>query len=591
MSEDFQKVLVKDDRLMVSDQIAYAVNKGGQNVTTSYFNAVSASPTSHVYNIQVPSEQTIIDRRVMWESTIVLKLNITTPNNGYPVIYGYRDALAPFPLHQLVNVMTATINNNSVSINMKDVIAAMLRFNDKRELQRYNGTTPVEPDIYYNYRDALNMNNNPLSGWGGSSDNDLAHRGSWVLLGLSTDPTFATPFNVVQNVSGATVTQDIYVKFKVTEPLLLSPFIFACPQTNNQGFYGIQNMNFQMNISGAERVWRSVRPLLSVPTDPTINSIVVSSFSDARLVFQFLTPHPSDLLPARNVVGFYELPRYISNNFDALPNNGEKQFKSQTLQLNQVPDKIIAFVRKPIGNQNWYDADAFLPISSVSLNWNNASGLLSNATQQDLYRFSVENGSNQSWFEFSGQANNYVAGPNIVGTPVATSGSLLIIDLIKDAGITEDFYSNGSLGNFNLQLSLNVKNYTGQDFAQGALEMVIVTMNSGLFVCEKGTCSTYTGILTKQAVLDASTQEPMARNDLKRLVGGGFLDSLKTMAGKTLKFLPTVAKHVLANVGHPVASLGSKVLGSMGYGMSAGGMSAGGMSGGKKGKKSDPRLI
>lgn len=30
MSQDFQKVLVKDPRLMVSDQINYAVHKGGK---------------------------------------------------------------------------------------------------------------------------------------------------------------------------------------------------------------------------------------------------------------------------------------------------------------------------------------------------------------------------------------------------------------------------------------------------------------------------------------------------------------------------------------------------------------------------------
>lgn len=50
----FEKVLVKDDRLMVTDKINYAVNKGGQNVTSSQFNAISASTSSHTYNIQVP---------------------------------------------------------------------------------------------------------------------------------------------------------------------------------------------------------------------------------------------------------------------------------------------------------------------------------------------------------------------------------------------------------------------------------------------------------------------------------------------------------------------------------------------------------
>ena len=45
---------------------------------------------------------------------------------------------------------------------------------------------------------------------------------------------------------------------------------------------------------------------------------------------------------------------------------------------------------------------------------------------------------------------------------------------------------------------------------------------------ERGTSSTYTGLLTKQDVLEASMQHPMSHSDVKRLVGGGFLDSLKS---------------------------------------------------------------
>jgi hypothetical protein len=55
MSNDFKKVLVKDDRIAgITDQITYSVNKGGQNMTASQFQAISQSTSSHTYNIQVP---------------------------------------------------------------------------------------------------------------------------------------------------------------------------------------------------------------------------------------------------------------------------------------------------------------------------------------------------------------------------------------------------------------------------------------------------------------------------------------------------------------------------------------------------------
>ena len=45
--------------------------------------------------------------------------------------------------------------------------------------------------------------------------------------------------------------------FEVTEPLLLLPFVFGSGM-GKQGFYGIQTMNFQMNMaSTANRAWRS----------------------------------------------------------------------------------------------------------------------------------------------------------------------------------------------------------------------------------------------------------------------------------------------------------------------------------------------
>jgi len=100
-------------------------------------------------------------------------------------------------------------------------------------------------------------------------------------------------------------------------------------------------------------------------------------------------------MPARNIVPYYELPRYVtpSPNSGPLPvvsqsltppvgggvvyqynTSGGNSCVSQTLQLNQIPDKLVFFVRKPIGSQSYGDADAFLPIRHISINFNNNSG-------------------------------------------------------------------------------------------------------------------------------------------------------------------------------------------------------------------------
>ncbi len=601
MSQDFVKVLVKDDRLNVTDTVSYAVHKGGQNMTSAQFNAISQSASSVTFNIQVPSEQTLIDRRVMWRSTVLLKLKVTgNSRNEYelPINYGVTDALAPFPLHQLASVMTATINNNSVSINIRDVLPAILRFNDRRELQRYNGMTPVMPDHVAQYGDAVGALLNSLGNWANSADNDLYPRGAFVLDGISTgaDGLTALPSPLVAPVALEDgLSQYIYVQFTVTEPLLLSPFIFCDPKANNQAFYGVQNMNFVFNIGDASRVWRSALfdsdPLLPPsrqqnPYNQTyIKEASVVSFSNSQLIFNFLTPHPSDLLPARNAVPYYELPRFITSNLSAIdgwtPSQTSlapalQQIKTSSLQLNQIPDKLILQVRNPLSSTAWGQPDAFLAIHGVSISFNNQSGILASATQQDLYRYSVENGSNQSWQEFSGIAS--VQDPSTgCGKKIPMSGSLLILEFGKDIQLTEDYYSAGSLGNFNLQINMTVAN---QFPYQIAPEIVLITMNSGLFVNERGTSSTYTGILTKQDVLEASAQQPVFQSSVKRLVGGGFLDSLKSVAGAVLPHVLKMGKEHLGKMEHPVAKGLSGALGALGYGQSGGGASGGGQSGG-----------
>jgi hypothetical protein len=582
MSNDFKKVLVKDDRLAgVTSQITYAVCKGAQNMTAAQFQAISQSTSSHTYNIQVPSEQTLIDRKVLWQSTVTLQINyVNLPANTRVINYGYTDALAPFPLHQLVTVMTATVNNNSVSINLKDVLPSILRFNDRRDLQRYNGYTPVAYDTYGNYQDGVGANNNVLASWNLTSDNDLNPRGSWVLesfgndaggnpIYVSTSATVPTPFVP----SGAISSGSVFVKFKVSEPLLLSPFLFCNPRSNNQSFYGIQNMNFVLNIGDGNRCWRTA--------NSWITGCLPTNFTGSQLIFNFLTSHPSDLLPSRNCVPYYELPRYLTTNispFGAFGSGTDTQVvRSQTLQLNQIPDKLVINVRRAMGDQKPTDTDSFLTIKGISINFNNNSGILASATQQDLFRFSVENGSNQSWYEFSGSANRANANGSV---RIPTSGSLLVLEFGKDIQLVEDFYSAGSLGNFNLQLQLNVQNQ--YNVPVNNAELVIITMNSGVFVCEKGTSSTYTGLLTKQDVLDVSTQEPYGKSDVDRLVGGGFLDTLKSVGSKLLPKLPSMAKAGLSMVpsdsrGAKMASMGAKALGAMGYGRSGGGFSGGAM--------------
>lgn len=295
---NFKKILVKDNRLNVSDSIGYGVYKGGQQMTPAKFKAITATTSSHTFNIQIPSEQTLIDRRVLWNSQVILSITGTAPVGQFLVNYGLTDALAPFPLHQCVSVMTATINNNSVSINMADCLPAILRFHDKRELSRYNGMTPTAVDTYYNYADGVGAVNNALGGFSNVGDNDLVPRGTWVLDAVSTTaPVNGVLSTITAPVVSTGASQTVYVAFTVSEPLLISPFIYADSASNNSAIYGIQNCNFVVNINNGARAWRS-----ALLPNGNQKSVSVVGFHNSYLLFNFLTPHPSDLMSSTNIV-------------------------------------------------------------------------------------------------------------------------------------------------------------------------------------------------------------------------------------------------------------------------------------------------
>ena len=563
MSQDFKTVKVLDDRLCVTDEITYAVIKGAQNNTVSRFPAIAKSTSQLVFNVQVPSEQTCIDRRLLIRNKWRLRLEGNAPVGGYMINYGSSDALAPFPCSQTFSTVQSTINNNTVNINMQDVISALLRSNDQRELFAFNGTTPTAFDTYQQYADAVLANNNPLGSYVNVSDNDLQPRGAFNVNILPSVPGISG--NDINN-TDAPSPRVVFIEFETAEPLMCSPWLYADPKSNNQAIYGVTNLNFTFNLAAnANRTFRSANSFIS--------SATVSEVVESELIFTFLTMHSDQLVSARNCVPYYEVPRYLTQ---VAPPAGsyfapiKSTVVSNTLQLNMIPDKLMIFVRPRLSSQTVSTADYFLPITGIRLQFNNQAGLLSNATAYDLYRYSRKAGSNQTWQEFSGAAYRAdPAGGN--GSLVRTTGSMLMLNFAEAIQITESWYSPGSIGNFNIQFQLEIENNT----ASTDYELVLITLNSGILVTERGSTSIFTAVLDKQTVLDASQKEHYSGSDVKRMVGGGFLDTLRSVAGKVLPKALPVAKALLGQIDNKYAKMGSDVLGSMGYGRSGGGGSGG----------------
>lgn len=558
MSQDIQLVKVLEDTLNVTDKVKYAVQKGASQFTANTYKAISQTPSSHVYNVVVPSENTVVDRRVLWKSTCVLRVDCAgVPAGSLPCNYGLTDALGAMPLHSLCTTIQSTINNTTVSVNINDLLAPLLKIHDSRELNAYNSMTPTYTDNYKFYADGVNANNNPLGSYHNIADEDIIPRGAFsdVIIGSSWTAGSA-PTGALSTAGGA---QTFYVQFTVTEPIFgLSPWTWAKCQSNNQGIYGINNLTFQMQMNPtSSRVFRSANNYQQVVT--------VQEFRDSELLLNYLTMQPSQLVSARNVVPYLEFPRFLSTYNNPIPAGQEAVISSQSIQLQQIPDSMLIFVRRQLGQLTPSTSDYFLPIENVSIQFNNQSGILASMSQQGLYQLSRKNGLNMTWSQFKGSAN-FNDSTTGIGSTIPLCGSVLWLNFFNDIAQNQDYFAPGSLGQFNIQVNARVRNNNAVG-AENNLELVMVPINSGVFVTERGQSSVYTGLLTREDVLNTSTQEGYTRSDVKRMVGGGFLDGLRSVMGKVGSVVSNPKVQELAKCGLK-AALGNGRSGGAEIGMS-----------------------
>ena len=583
---DFRAVLVRDSVIGdITSDIDFAVKSGASQTTYQRFPATSASNSSLIFSVQVPSENVVIGRDVLITTGLSFTLQLgslsgtgphAVPVGATAFQYGRTDALAAFPLASLMTTAQAQINNTSVSVNLQDVLPSLLRLNNSRELYRFNSMTPCLPDqAYAEYAGGVGDNNNPLAGYGNASyDIDQVPRGAFPANITITHKRVGFPNDSSPISTALTDTWEIVFSTIVTEPIFLSPFIFGDPEYNQQGLLGINNMTFTFNIDATcKRLFSSANNYISSIslgtaangngfTSASAVGVIQQQPSSPALLFKFLSTQPSDLIESKNVVPYMDFPRYLTSSANASPiaAKGSSSLTSSNLQINQIPDLFIINIRKPMSAQTSADASAFFVINNISINLNNQSGLLSSASAYDLWRMSVKNGSTQSWAEFSGVAAKTIAATG-TALNVFTTGSLLIINPAYDLSLP-DYISCGSLGNYNFQFQVGV---TNQFSAEITPEVVVTCVNSGILTTQQGVSAIYTGILTKEMVLDAKSKQQasaMRSAEVKRMVGGAMLNMPLT------------------------GSLAKRMMGRRVGGVPSGGVSSGGvMSGAARGAK------
>ena len=622
MSADIEKLAVFDDRI-VQSRPKYAVEKGALSLTNSPFNAIAANGSQHTYNINVPSENVFVDRAVEWTSTCYLQATATCPNDttlvGSAVVaMGREFALAPFPLTCLAQTMTATINDTTTTMNTGDVLYEVLRLADYKK-NRAQRTCPTYLDTYKSYNTAFGAINNPLGDYTNAADSGSVPNGAWSQF-VFTDPTglpltgtgnytsggvqvdYLNGVPVVRSVLGVVqTTYPIFLSFTSTEKLVLSPFVFSDTHEQDTGLFGIQNIQLVMNMTApsttaiAGRVLRQTSSVGTTLTNVAYNNGTSngSPFANSRVNVQFLTPSLDIPLPPKSVVPYMEFPRFISSQAFATPiavGAIQSQIVSQTITLPQIPDLLIIYA-KPTAYAAT-DADYHLPLTQISINFDNFSGLLSSHTPEQLYAMAYRNGLDMDYSAWSGvgKTTAYSGSPTDMGGQAnsALVGGFLVLKPSQDISL-QSGQAPSLVGNFTFQFNCSVRNTSGA--ALSALNLYVITANSGFFESIKGSSRVIKGVLTEADIISAPLSPMGVRSQLVRAVGGqSVLSRLGNVLSKAKDFLP-LAK-AAAPLLKPMLPQGvQSLMSSVGMGQTGGAQTGGAATGGRRRKGLAERLM
>lgn len=427
MSSEIQKVACVDSRV-VQSRPAFQVTQGALSLTTAPFVAIASTSSQQTYNVQVPSQNVFLDRRLLWSSTVSMNMT-TTSANGYAglaslAVPGRDFALCALPLNSLCSTIQATINDAVCVTNSQDVLQSMLRLTDLKK-NRQVRTAPTKLDSFLSYDDAFGSVTNPLAGYEAAAESGQAGNGAFGQLTFTnTDGTTAlgntyvaagnytaayagasyvsvngipaappawdplqvyTANSMVQYggyvwVAAAPVTGTIPVAAAWTQGVAMSsalPLYFKFTSTEPvclSPFVYSDEFEWSTGLFGLDNIQllfnfqsspaRLIRSTTRTGRVFSAAAFNATPFVNSRVSCQFLTPNLSIPLPPMSIIPYLETPRYITSASTPIAANSTGQIISNTITLPQVPDLIVVYAKVPSYASN--EGDWVLPLATAA---------------------------------------------------------------------------------------------------------------------------------------------------------------------------------------------------------------------------------
>ena len=583
MSSELNTVLISDPRYSnIKSNITIAVKDGPASVICQKYNTNSNSSSSTQWSVNVPSENTLIDRNLKVEGTLSCRYESEIP--AADESFSFYVAPAAFPLNQAIQSASITINNSKVDVATADVLNVITKQFDQKFLSKHCQMTPCYVDKYYgNVSDAVpdahtfsyiataaNASGDAvtatttetqtimqpkassyMNGVGGAEkDSDTSGRSDFahtVVVSFINAANVTTVIDRDTTTGMFTVPSGTAGTVRVQCSIAVSESIFGLPtveiKENEAGFLSLRALELNLMWNDMRNCFYISEPRMwTCKTGTPDDSLVLDNTSYLKLRQMSLHASQYAKLNSRNILPFEE---FVAHKKQITSADGDI-VQSNVLSLRQIPDKIMVLFRPQYkANCPFHSNNLSFPISKLEITFNNVAGLLSSHSQHDLYVMSRRNGSQQTWNEFIGVCKDYK------GNDIRSLGSIVVIDPVRDLGLT-DFLSSGSMGQFGFSLDAtysNILNHTNasastaspSDFSD--CELVIITSSGGILINDKGASSTMTGLLTKTAVLEAksSGKSSVDYEQVTEMSGGNLYKQGSTaISGLLGKYRPEV---------------------------------------------------
>jgi hypothetical protein len=122
------------------------VKKGPSSSVIQSYKQVSNSSSSCLFNVSLPSENTLVNRNLRINATLQMTV---TFGNAFAALTPFYVLPSSFPLNTGLSSASITINNTKLSVQSQVVLAVLLKQYEQEFLSQHVQTTPSYVDKYW----------------------------------------------------------------------------------------------------------------------------------------------------------------------------------------------------------------------------------------------------------------------------------------------------------------------------------------------------------------------------------------------------------------------------------------------------------